>query len=67
MMKDMDKPFFAPDGTQCERVVDFGYVGVVSPDKEFWERYPDEAKRQNPKYIRSKDGRRIKYDPTRHC
>jgi hypothetical protein len=67
-MSDSDKPYIHTDGVECIR--DFGAENghaVVNSSKEFWERFPNDVKTTNPKYVRSKDGQKIKYDPTKHC
>ncbi len=66
MMKDSDLPFIAPDGLECPRISDFNFFTIVRKDAEFWDRFPGDVKESSPKFVRSRSGRRIRYDPTKH-
>jgi predicted nucleic acid-binding Zn ribbon protein len=63
-MKDADKPFVAPDGTVCKRIVS-NFMGKKAKNEVFEE---DGAyvKSCRPKYVKFRDGHRERYDPTRH-
>jgi len=64
-MKDSDKPFIAPDGIKCFRIISKfqGWKG----NKEVFEQDPSYVKKCRPKFVKFKDGHREKYDPTKHC
>lgn len=67
-MADSAKPYVHTDGVECARDIgaEQGH-SVVNRDAEFWERFPSDVRATNPKFVRSKDGRKIRYDPTKHC
>lgn len=60
--KDMDKPFIAPDGVECPRIVSMPFIINGSRENDY-----NDIKKSNPKYVRFKDGRRERFDPTKHC
>lgn len=64
-MEDRDKPFIAPDGKECKRVL-FSPVHGWRSDREGFEMDPDYYKEAHPKYVKYRDGHREKYDPTKH-
>lgn len=67
-IKDRDKPFIAPDGKECERLLfptKLGYCG--KGDREVFEVDPGYVKKCRPKYVEFRDGHKEKYDPTKHC
>lgn len=68
-MSDRDKPFIAPDGEICERVLfsKMGYMGRSEKERECFELDPHYCKKVSPKWIKYRDGHREKFDPTRHC
>ncbi len=63
-MSDSDKPFMAPDGTQCKRILSKcrGWKG----DRECFELDPEYVKKARPNYVRYRDGHREKYNPSKH-
>ncbi len=63
--KDCDKPFFAPDGTKCEKRISI-FTGYKK-DREVFEVDPAYVKQMNPKRIKFRDGHVEKYDSTKHC
>ena len=36
-------------------------------DREVFEADPNYVKSVNPRYIKLQNGRRVRYDPTKHC
>ena len=64
-MKDSDKPFFACDGIECEKIIS-NFSGGKG-DKEVFEADPYYVKSCKPKYVKFRDGHREKYDSTKHC
>ena len=65
--KDIDKPYIAEDGVECERLQVPESIRGWRKDREAFEADPDYVKKVKPKYIRFQDGHREKYDPTKHC
>ena len=64
---DRDKPFIAPDGKVCERVIATpGWVGKGIKSREVFEVYRDDVRKANPKYVKFRDGHTERYDPTKH-
>jgi hypothetical protein len=66
-MKDRDKPFKAPDGVLCDRLMVPTSFSGWKADKEVFEADRDFVKKGKPKYVKFKDGHRERYDPTKHC
>lgn len=64
-MKNSDKSFIAPDGVECKRVIS-NFAGWKG-NREIFELDPGFVKKNNPKYIKFKDGHRERYDSTKHC
>jgi len=64
-MSESDKPFFAPDGIKCEKII--GNFSGWKKNKEVYEADGDLVKKTNPRYIRLQNGRKVRYDPTKHC
>jgi hypothetical protein len=63
-----NKPFIAPDGVKCKRIIVVGKgPGVIDKNAEVWEKDSAYVKSVNPKYVRYQDGHRERYDPNRHC
>ena len=67
LCKNRDKPFYALDGKKCKRITVPKSIKGWRKDREVFEADPGLVKRTNPKYIRLQNGRRVKYDPTKHC
>jgi len=64
-----DEPYIADDGTKCEKVPIWDgqcRMGLVNNNAEVWQKDPDYVKRMKPKYLRTREGHRIRYDPTKH-
>ena len=61
-----NEPYIADDGVECPRDISAETCSGWKGDKEVWEACPDEVKLHRPKYLKTKDGRRVKYDPTKH-
>jgi len=56
------------DGTICERIWSrVGYCGLAAKEKEVWQVDPEYVKKCRPKFVMSRRGEKIPYDPTRHC
>ena len=64
LMADSDKPFYAPDGIECKKMIS-GFV-VIDKNQEVFEMDEDYTKLTNPKYVRFKDGHKEKYNPSKH-
>ena len=66
---DADKPFYAPDGKKCNRVLfpASRSLAIVDSNAEVFEVDPEYCKKVQPKYVRFRDGHRERYDPTKHC
>jgi hypothetical protein len=64
-MSESDKPFFAPDGIKCEKII--GTFSGWKKNREIYEVDADYVKKTNPRYIRLQNGKKIRYDPTKHC
>ena len=64
-VKDRNKPFFAPDGKKCKRI--FSRFHGWMEGREIFEMDPAYVKKCAPKYIRTRNNEKIRYDPTRHC
>jgi len=64
-MKDSNKPFYAPDGVKCKKLI--STFGGWREGREVFELDPDYVKRNNPKKVKYRDGHSERYDPTRHC
>ena len=62
-----DAPFVSPDGIECPRVLFPSAATIVDKNAESWEKDPGWVKKINPKYVRTRSGQRIRYDPTKHC
>jgi len=73
LFKDIDKPFIAPDGKKCKRILfpprknTSGRATRAGMKLESFEADPDFVKKVNPKYVKFHDGHREKFDPTKHC
>lgn len=65
--KDIDKPFYAPDGKKCKRLRVPKSIRGWRKDREVFEADPAHVKKVNPKYVKFQDGHRERYDPTKHC
>jgi len=65
--KDIDKPFYAPDGIKCKRVLFSSPVTISKKGKEVFEQDPEYVRKVKPKYVKYRDGHRERYDETRHC
>lgn len=69
-VSDADLPFIASDGVICDP---FGIeskskqFGIIAKDKEVFERYPGYCKEMKPKYVKLRNGSKIRYDPSKHC
>lgn len=63
-MSDSDRPFYAPDGILCQKVIS-GFV-VIDKNQEVFEMDESYTKLTNPKYVRFKDGHKEKYNPSKH-
>ncbi|NJL70148.1 MAG: hypothetical protein HC888_00440 [Candidatus Competibacteraceae bacterium] len=72
----MTEPFVAPDGTICPFISWFeapDAADVVKGNKwskstvdkkcEVWEKDPEYVRKCNPKYVRTRSGERIRYNP----
>ena len=44
-----------------------GYCGLAASEREGVEMDPKIYRDRNPKYVRLRDGTRVRYDPTKHC
>ena len=65
-----EEPYVAADGVVCERVL---YPkssdgkkhpkGLIDKNCEVWEKDPSAVRKLNPKYVRTRDGKRIRYNP----
>jgi len=64
-MSESDKPFFAPDGIKCKRIIS-KFTGWKK-NKEVFEADSSFVKKCNPKYVKFQDGHREKYDSNKHC
>tara|TARA_Y100000310_G_scaffold57488_2_gene52711 strand:+ start:41200 stop:41457 length:258 start_codon:yes stop_codon:yes gene_type:complete len=64
--KDSDKPYVAPDGVKCKRMISKNIDGYKA-NREPFEVDPGWVKECNPKKIRFNDGHEERYDPTKHC
>lgn len=68
----MDSPYVLEDGTECPRViyplntVSKDSKGLVDRQCEVWEKDPKYVRDLNPKYVRRRDGQRVRYDPNKH-
>jgi len=63
-MSDSDKDFILEDGTVCKRVYAAKRApACINKNAEVWERDPAYVRSLAPKYVRTQDGRRIKYNP----
>jgi len=65
--KKINKPFYAPDGIKCKRILFPGKLSISKKRKEFFEQDPEYVKKVKPKYVRFRDGHRERYDETKHC
>ena len=65
-MSSADEPFFAPDGVECERVLFPSSFAVINKNAEVWEKDPSYVKSLKPKYVRTRSGHKIRYDPQKH-
>ena len=63
---DREKPFHSPDGWRCDRVLFPTANAVIDKNAEVWEKDPSYVKSLRPKYVRTRSGKRIRYDPTKH-
>jgi len=69
-----DKPYVAPDGVVCERLIDYtppskehkSTFGIIDKNAECFEKDAQFVKKCRPKRIRFRDGHVEKYDPTKH-
>jgi len=69
-IKNRKKKYTTPDGKVCVYVEvpsSIGYCGRAEKEREGFELDPGYYKRQKPKYVTLRNGRKEKYDPTRHC
>lgn len=64
--KNINKPFFAPDGVKCERIKVSTNVRGWRGDREVFEADSSFVKKTKPKYVKFRDGHRERYDPTKH-
>ena len=68
-MKERNDEYISPDGEVCERIIvspSMGYVGRSEKDREGFELDADYYKKQNPKYVKYRDGHREFYNSTKH-
>jgi hypothetical protein len=68
-MKDSKKKYKAPDGVWCKRHMQAegkGYCGLAASEREGFEMDPKLYRKRNPKYVRLRDGTRVRYDPNKH-
>ena len=63
---DRDNLFKAPDGVICERVLFPSAAGVIDKNAEVWEKDPDYVKKLNPRWVKTRSGQKIRYDPKKH-
>ena len=61
----IDEPFYAPDGKECKRIL--SAFTVIDKNAEVWKKDPSYVKHLNPKWIKTRSGQKIRYDPTKHC
>ena len=66
-----DDPYIADDGQECPRVLypqsEVGSrhpPGLIDKKLEVWEKDRDHVRKMNPKYVRTRDGQRIQYNPS---
>jgi hypothetical protein len=64
--KDIDKVFMSPDGKKCKRKKTFQFSGWRK-DREIFELDSQLVKKMKPKFIKLRNGRKIRFDPTKHC
>jgi hypothetical protein len=62
-VSDRDRPFIAPDGIKCNKVMASSF-GIVNGNADIADY--DEVLKNKPKYLRFKDGHRERFDPTKH-
>jgi hypothetical protein len=62
---DSDKPFIAPDGVTCKKMISVNIDGYKK-NREPFEVDSDWVKSCRPKNIKFNDGHIERYDPTRH-
>jgi hypothetical protein len=65
-VKDRNKPFIAPDGKKCKRIIPSSFNGWME-GREIFEMDPEYVKKCRPRKIRYRDNHVEKYDPTKHC
>jgi hypothetical protein len=70
-----DVPYKSADGEICERIekplkLDESdsqvNILIINKNGEVFERFPEEVRAANPKYIEFRDGHKERYDPSRH-
>ena len=66
-IKNRDKPYILKDGTKCKRIFGDINIGIINKNAEVFQKDPDYVKKCRPKYIRLRNGHRVRYDPTKHC
>lgn len=75
-VKNRNKPFVAPDGAKCKRVVfpsqnidpTKGHrASLAGQNLEVFQADPGYVKMMHPKFIKFNDNHLEKYDPNKHC
>ncbi len=63
-----DNPVILEDGTECYRIPFFENPPfMVNKNAEVWSKDSAYVKKLKPKYVKTRSGHRIRYDPTKHC
>lgn len=60
-----DKPFIAPDGVSCSRIMSRN-ITIIDKEQEVFEMDEEYTKISNPKYVKFKDGHKERYDSSKH-
>lgn len=71
---DMEKPYISEDGIECEYITWYNAPnaseharkhskGMIDKNCEVWEKDRAYVKKLNPKYVRTRNGKKIKYNP----
>ena len=77
-MKGFEKVPYKKDGVECELLPDYippqkehKNLGVIqifkNGQRNIWEADSQYLRKCNPKYVVTKEGRKVRYDPGKHC
>ena len=65
-ISERNEPYIYTDGEKCQREEipnSVGYCGLAIKEREIWDLEKKYVKKCNPKYVKTRSGKKIPYDP----